>query len=282
MSFKHCVIAFRLHAQLMTWSAILTYFSYAKNAGKIVSYKGFIPVAISAVFFHMAVNSISEYRDYVNGIDSKESKGASQLPLAYLHTPKVIYYLGFLCFTIAVISGLFAVYFVGKILFIPGILIGFLVFSYSEKPISYKYKALGELSVFFVFGPILAYSCLYALCGDVSLQDLLVSISIGLLVACVMLANNIRDYQFDLSISNKTLPTFFGLKYAYGLLFSMANLAYLIVLFIPNIRPWPILITYPIIFLSVKYINKHEFFNVFLGLQFAFCISFVFSALCFR
>lgn len=267
----------------MTLSAILVYFSYAQFViGEITSnYKGFFAVILSAIFFHMSANSISEYRDYVKGVDSKESKGASKLPLEYIKNKQIVYYLGMICFAAATISGLFAVYFVGKILFIPGILVGILVLSYSEWPFRYKYRALGEVSVFFIYGPILGYSCFCALCGCVKWPDLMISIPVGFLVSCVMLANNIRDYKFDLSISNKTLPTVLGLKAAYCILFSIANISYFIVLFIKGVNLWLVFISYPIIFLSIKYVNKHEFFNVFLALQFSFCLVFSLTVLLF-
>lgn len=276
---KNYIIAFRLQTQLMTLSAILSYFLYAKHLGIIIACKGFLFVAVSAVFFHMAANSIAEYRDYVNGIDSKESKGASTLPLSYINNTKILYYLGLVCFISGVGFGMEALYLCGKFLLIPGILAGLLVLSYSEGPLKYKYRGLGEVSVFLVFGPILGYSCLYALCGTVKLRNLIISIPIGLLVACVMLANNIRDYKFDLSISNKTLPTILGIKFAYTILFSMVNLAYFILIFIPHVTIWPVYLTYPIMFFSIKYINRHEFFNIFLILQFAFCMSFCIATL---
>lgn len=258
----------------MTWSALLVYLGFALKIHPKPDYSGFWWVCLSAVFFHLAVNSITEYRDFQKGIDNKESKGASGLPLAVITRPRVIYQLGILCFIVAVLAGLIAVHFAGPKLLIPGIIAGILVFSYSEKPLRYKYYALGELSVFILFGPLLAFSCLFALWGRVVFEDLLISIPIGLLVAAVMLANNIRDWRFDVAVKNKTIATVLGLKAAYAILFFIVNLAFLIVLFLPNVpKKFLIFLTYPILFLSIKYIEKHEFFNVFLALEFAFSLA---------
>ncbi len=273
MSFKNYVLAFRLHAQLMTWTSMLVYYSYGRLVYGVIGYQGFICVVVSAMFFHMAANSIAEYRDYMNGIDSEDSKGASKLPLKSIKNSRNVYTLGLICFVIAVVSGLRALYYVGYNLLIPGVITAILVIGYSEKPLMYKYKAMGEVGVFIAFGPLLCYSCIYALCGQFAYSDFIVSISIGCLVACVMLANNIRDYLFDKAIGNRTLPTVCGLRASYSVLFGLAHLAYFCLLFIHRFNViWPVFCTYAIIFLSIKRIDSPKLFDVFLLLHVAFCV----------
>jgi 1,4-dihydroxy-2-naphthoate octaprenyltransferase len=241
-------------------------FAYFSYAGGICW-----PVALSALLFHMSANITSEYRDYINGVDSKESKGPSKIPLENIKNKRGVYYVGAMCFILAIVFGFFAIHTTGeKILIIPGVIAAIFVFFYSERPIGYKYKAFGEVGVFIAFGPLLCFSCMYSVTKTC---DVIVSIPIGLLIACVMLANNIRDYSFDLSIKNKTLPTVLGLKNAYIILFTSVHIAYFCLLFMKP-TGWPVFLTYPIIFCSMKYINTSKFFNVFLILQIAFCVIF--------
>jgi 1,4-dihydroxy-2-naphthoate octaprenyltransferase len=263
MCFKDYIIAFRFPNVLISIVSMFVYFSYA---GGICW-----TVALSALLFHMSANITSEYRDYTCGVDSKESKGSSKIPLANIGNKKNVYYVGIACFLMAVVFGFFAIHTTGeKILIIPGIIAALFVFFYSERPIGYKYKALGEMGVFTAFGPLLCFSCMFSV---VKTCYILVSIPVGLLVACVMIANNIRDYNFDKITKNKTIPTVLGLKNAYGILFTSAHLAYFCLLFMKHtITVWPVFLTYPIMFLSLKYINTSKFFNVFLILLVSFCI----------
>jgi 1,4-dihydroxy-2-naphthoate octaprenyltransferase len=218
----------------------------------------------------MSANITSEYRDYINGVDSKKSKGSSKIPLENIKNKKNVYYVGIACFLMAVVFGFLSIHTTGeKILIIPGVIAALFVFFYSERPIGYKYKALGEVGVFVAFGPLLCFSCMYSVTGT---YDLLVSIPVGLLVACVMLANNIRDYNFDKIIKNKTIPTVLGLKNAYRILFTSVHLAYFCILFLQHTIVWPVFLTYPIMFFSLKYINTSKFFNVFLILLVSFCV----------
>jgi 1,4-dihydroxy-2-naphthoate octaprenyltransferase len=262
MCFKDYIIAFRFPNVLISIASMFVYFSYVHGICW--------PVALSALLFHMSANITSEYRDYINGIDSKESKGSSKIPLENIKNKKNVYYVGVVCFLFAIVFGFFAIYTTKeKILIIPGIIAALFVFFYSERPIGYKYKALGEMGVFIAFGPLLCLSCMYSV---IRTCYLLVSIPIGLLVACVMLANNIRDYNFDMDIKNKTIPTVLGLKNAYRILFTAVHVAYFCLLFMKS-SVWPVFLTYPIIFFSLKYINTSKFFNVFLILLVSFCLS---------
>jgi 1,4-dihydroxy-2-naphthoate octaprenyltransferase len=222
----------------------------------------------------MAANSIAEYRDYMNGIDSQESKGESEIPLQHINNPKMVYILGCCCFVLGAVSGLIALYLVGPYLLFPGLSGAILVWSYSEKPLGYKYKAMGELGVFLAFGPILCYACIYSLNKPCCLKDLLVSVPLGLLVSNVMLANNIRDCKFDMAIRNKTIPTILGIKMAYSILFISTHISYFVLLFIADMSTiWPVFLTYPVIFASIKYINTNKIFYVFLLLQVLFCLT---------
>jgi 1,4-dihydroxy-2-naphthoate octaprenyltransferase len=82
--------------------------------------------------------------------------------------------------------------------------------TYTAPPFKYKYIALGELSVFLMWGPLMIMGSYFIQCQAFSINALLTSIPFGILVALVLLANNIRDISHDRSKGIRTLPIIIG------------------------------------------------------------------------
>lgn len=84
-----------------------------------------------------------------------------------------------------------------------------LLFTYSGPP-GLKYRALGELGVFLSWGVFMWLGTFYVLTGELSLLPVLAGIPVGLLVAAVLTANNLRDIEFDSSRGAVTLAVVLG------------------------------------------------------------------------
>lgn len=277
----------RAQTLLMTVSLILCSFLYSWYNYQCDFNPCFLFVAISILSFHLAANTISEYRDCVKGVDNIHSPGTKYRLITGILPRKNVYHLGGASFFIGALSGMCALYFGTMRLMIPGAIAAFIVYSYSEKPLCLKYKAFGELCVFAIYGPLLFASCVIALTNQVSLDDLLFSVPFGLLTTCVLLANNIRDYEFEKG-KTVTLTIKYGLRFSYFLLFFMVNLSFLLIIFIAykHLVPYSsifVFLTYPLVFASISKIDKPEFINIFGILQVSFtviiCISFLIKIL---
>ena len=85
---------------------------------------------------------------------------------------------------------------------------------YTARPVALKYLALGEPSVFFMWGPLIVSGAFYVQRGEFSFQTVWISIPIGILVALVLLANNIRDIEFDSQVGIDTIATLLGRRWA--------------------------------------------------------------------
>ncbi|MBT6604461.1 prenyltransferase, partial [Candidatus Bathyarchaeota archaeon] len=57
------------------------------------------------------------------------------------------------------------------------------------------------------FGPLMVGGAFYAITGKFSWDPLLASTPIGLLIALVLLANNLRDRKFDANVGISTMAT---------------------------------------------------------------------------
>ena len=266
----------RVHVLFMPIFLIFNALSYTRYKYHVSHTISFIFVGISILLYNLATNSLSEYRDYKKGVDDTYSSGTKYRLASGIISDNNMLLFARLMFLLGSITGILALVCGSKYLFIPGIMGAGMVIAYSEKPFELKYKALSELCVFFVYGILIFTSCIMALTDTIRIDDIVYSIPFGLLTANVVLANNIRDFEFEKG-KTLTIPIKYGLKLSYGLLFFITHIAFLCVpIFVycdivPKI--WFItLITYPIIFISIVKINSPKFINVFGVLQVSFTI----------
>jgi 1,4-dihydroxy-2-naphthoate octaprenyltransferase len=199
----------RLQAIFLSVLPIASLYLYSLHITHPLNVKTFLFVTISIVFFHLSANTISEFSDFKNEVDDPESKWPKYRIVSGIVNPKHILWIGRISFVVASLSGCVAVLLSSPVLIIPGIVGASLALFYSERPIGYKYRGWGEVGVLIAYGPLIGFSCIFALTNTFSLNDLLFSAPIGMLTASVLLANNIRDYKFDLQ-RTKTVATILG------------------------------------------------------------------------
>jgi 1,4-dihydroxy-2-naphthoate octaprenyltransferase len=108
-----------------------------------------------------------------------------------------------------------------------------------------KYRALGEISVFLMWGPLMVAGAYFVQHQSISASAVLVSLPFGVLVALVLLANNIRDVRYDRSKGIFTLPIVLGQRRGLTLYLALVVAAYAAVvgmaLFGP-LSPWSLIV----------------------------------------
>jgi len=239
------------------WSLVMTFvatclagiMAYAYGSFDVIL---FILTMIGLMIAHTAANMANDWYDVKNGVD--ENAPTAQYrphPLLFGQVDKKTYKL--------VVFGLYAVglgialyltwlqgYMV-MVFSILGVLFG--VF-YTADPIKLKYHSVGEIAVFLAFGPLMVGGAFYAITGVFSWDPMLASIPIGLLVALVLLANNIRDKDFDAKVGISTIAIdeheTRGMNY-YKALLALAYITTPILIYVGVFSPF-VLIT----FLSIK------------------------------
>ena len=90
---------------------------------------------------------------------------------------------------------------------LAGIFLGLI---YTAPPISLKYHTFGEPLVFFIWGPLAMQGAYYVQVRHLSWSLALVSIPLGLLVSLVLLANNLRDTDYDKKQNISTISVRMG------------------------------------------------------------------------
>jgi 1,4-dihydroxy-2-naphthoate octaprenyltransferase len=208
----------------------------------------YILVCVGIVCFHATANIYNDYFDTRYKVDQPDSPTARYRPqpiLAGMFTPAQLMAEGIILNGITIVIGLALALQRSMLIFWIGF-IGFLasVF-YTAGPVKYKYRALGELFVFVMWGPLM-FEGAYAVQRQVlSLKVLYLSIPFGILVALVLFANNIRDIEYDSRQGIKTIGIILGGKQSFWLYTGLILAAYLYILIIVLLgilSPWGLLV----------------------------------------
>ena len=114
----------------------------------------------------------------------------------------------------------------GWIILLLALVGAFFSFTYTAPPFKYKYRALGEIGVFLMWGPLMVEGAYFVQRQDFSGDALWVSLPFGTLVALVLLANNLRDSLNDRRESITTVPILLGRRKGRILYLGLIIMAY--------------------------------------------------------
>ena len=103
----------------------------------------------------------------------------------------------------------------GWLLVLLGLVGGALAVFNTHPPISLQYHGLGEVAVGLVFGPIVTLGAFAVQAGRLSLEALLASIPLGILVAAFLFVNEMPEHETDPRGGKRTIPARLGLARSY-------------------------------------------------------------------
>ncbi|MBN2482855.1 MAG: 1,4-dihydroxy-2-naphthoate octaprenyltransferase [Candidatus Omnitrophica bacterium] len=212
-------------------------------------------VLVCALFFHAGTNLVNDYYDFTRGIDTLDSFGSSRILPEHKLTPRQIHRSALFCFGCGFGLGIILVIIHGLPMLGLG-MIGLLGgYFYTARPVEYKYRALGDIFVFILMGPLMVIGSFFALTGTYHPGIFYVSLPIGFLVTAILHANNLRDIDHDRQARIKTFANMLGHRNAqieYLILIGGAYLSVLILIISRTISLWGILV-----FLSVPVALKN-------------------------
>ena len=165
------------------------------------------------IFMHSAANLFNDYYDILSGVDTCDVSTARYRPhpLAEgsLTLTEVMIEAIFL-FALAAAIGIFLAVTRGWTILMLAVIGAFAGIFYTAPPFRYKYMALGEISVFLMWGPLMVEGAYFVQRQTLSLDALWASLPFGVLVALVLFANNLRDAADDRDKGIRTLSTITG------------------------------------------------------------------------
>jgi 1,4-dihydroxy-2-naphthoate polyprenyltransferase len=208
--FKGLMMTIKPESLLISFIAVSTGTAIASLYGP-VHWTLYILTLLGMVFMQAGANVLNDYFDYKNEVDTSHVPGSfgtgGRAIGQNLLSPGQVLALGLLFYLFTLPIGIYLTVKVGLPVLILG-LIGFLVgFFYTGSPIGFKYCALGEPAVFLVWGPLIVSGAYYVQRASFSAQSIFVSLPVGILVALILFANNIRDLTSDTSARVRTIAT---------------------------------------------------------------------------
>ncbi|MBT8358230.1 MAG: 1,4-dihydroxy-2-naphthoate octaprenyltransferase [Desulfobacterales bacterium] len=194
------------------------------------SWSLFLLTLVGTILLHAATNLINDYYDVKSGVDTPEVATAQYRPhplvegkLEARHVRTATYIL----YALSTLIGIFLVATRGWELLWIGLIGTFASLTYTAPPLKYKYSALGEISVFLMWGPLMVAGSFFVQRQEFSLNAFWISLPFGVLVALVLLANNIRDITHDNNKNILTLAIVLGQRKSILLYGTLVVLAYL-------------------------------------------------------
>ncbi|MCM1521786.1 MAG: 1,4-dihydroxy-2-naphthoate octaprenyltransferase [Muribaculaceae bacterium] len=165
-----------------------------------------------AVLAQVASNFANEYYDFRDGLDKAGRDGPRRGVTEGDITPPAMKRATFLTLGLACLVGCLTVWLYGSPwMFGAGVAIALGAMAYSTGPWPLSRHGLGEVAVVCFFG-IAPVSLTYLLSGGTwSWYILAVSVAIGLMGANVLLVNNYRDREDDMTVGKRTLTVRIGL-----------------------------------------------------------------------
>lgn len=190
----------------------------------------FAAMLVASVLIQIATNLFNEYFDFKRGLDTAESVGIGGSIVRDGFHPKTIVRLALALCASAMLIGIYICWMSSWWLALAGsvcILTGYL---YSGGPRPIAYTPFGELVSGLFMGVFIIWISFFIQVQNITLNCLLLSLPIGLLVGGINMANNIRDMDGDKAKGRRTLPVLLGRSRSITVLAVLFALSYLWIL----------------------------------------------------
>lgn len=158
-----------------------------------------------SVLILAGTNLATDFFDFVDGVQPGASFGASIQ--SGLLTPKEVHLASIGTFGLGAVCGLILVAVAGWPVLAAGVASVLAGYFYTARPIKYGRRGLGEIGVFFFMGPVIVMGAFYVQLEDLTWASFYASLPVGILVANILHANNLRDIGNDRARSKVTIST---------------------------------------------------------------------------
>lgn len=196
---------------------------------------------LGALLLQIGANLVNEYYDYRRGAEDQKLSGQGMILKQGLLSPRAVFAGAVVSVCGGAAIGLLLLFNSGPLLLWIGLGGVLVVILYTAGPFPLAYNGLGEVAVFIFMGPLMILGAYYVMAVRFDSAPVLVGIPVGLMVAAILHANNLRDIDSDRAVNKRTLAVLLGLRAArteYVLLVGGAYAA-VVALVAAGVIPWP-------------------------------------------
>lgn len=186
--------------------------SYAVYQGSF-SFMTALFTLLAALGVQIGTNFVNDYYDFLKGADTSSRKGPRRLIQAGIISLEDMKLATLLTFSAVALLSIYLIARGGPVFAVLTAVSIFLGVGYTGGPWPLAYLGLGELFVFFFFGPIATGATAYLQTLTFSWEPFFLGFTPGFLSTAILVANNLRDIEEDRRVSKKTLAVRFGKKF---------------------------------------------------------------------
>jgi len=170
-------------------------------------------VLLGLILAHGANNMVNDYFDVRNGVDSADYPRAKYAPhpiLSNLVSVKWLLLAILICNVLDLAIALTLVRMRGwPVMWFAVVGLALSVF-YVAPPLKLKHNGLGEVAIFFIWGPLMIGGTYYAMAGELPWSVMWASIPYGLAIMAVVIGKHLDKRDKDIARKVHTLPVILG------------------------------------------------------------------------
>ncbi|MEW6652144.1 MAG: 1,4-dihydroxy-2-naphthoate polyprenyltransferase [Bacteroidota bacterium] len=186
--------------------------SIAVHDGKFKPLAAIIAL-ICALLIQIGTNFVNDLYDFIYGTDKVDRVGPKRVVTAGLISISEMKSGIVLAFALSFVFGMYLVYVTGWEILLLGTVSILAGIAYTAGPFPLAYNGLGDIASFLFFGLVGTAGTYYVQTGEVSAFAFWSSIPVGALITNILVVNNYRDREEDLSNGKNTLAVLLGEKF---------------------------------------------------------------------
>jgi len=198
--------------------AAFSYYFYPLAQSYNLSFLYSLLILLTVIGAQIAANIWNEYFDYKSGLDANQTIGNSGAITREGLSPKLIKKLGYLFTLLPAITGFSLAYMTTPYLIPVGVFCIAISFFYSAGPMPLSRTPLGDLASGIAMGFAITLITAFIWAGQLTLFMLIAALPSLLLIAAILMANNLRDIKNDTKHGRHTLAIVLGRARALHLL----------------------------------------------------------------
>ncbi len=205
----------------------------------------FAAMLIASVLIQSAVNMFNEYFDFKRGLDTAESVGIGGVIVNKEMEERTVLLTAVAFFSVSVLLGVYVCARTTWWIAVVGSASMFIGYLYSAGPRPLAYTSFGELAAGIFMGPVIVLISYFVQTRRMTLDAVLISVPISILVAAILMANNIRDALPDSQKGRRTLAVLWGKTRAtsfLGWMFACAMLWTIGLVMYRLLSPWTLIV----------------------------------------
>lgn len=210
----------------------------------------FIAMMLACLALQIATNLFNEYYDFKRGLDTADSVGIGGGIVRHGLKPKNVLTVAIVLYIVAAFIGVYICMNSSWWLVVIGLFGMAVGYFYTGGPLPIAYTPLGELFSGLSMGTGFVLIAFFIQTNTLTVESILISIPIGILVGAINMSNNIRDIDEDIKGGRKTLAILLGREKAVAALaiaFLISYLWIVAIVLLDYVSPWTL-----VMFLGLK------------------------------